>query len=421
MRLFNTGTSMRAIGRIVPGVLAGATALLLSGCGSQHRAAADPGNTELNTATPVSVAKVTRQDLARELELAAEFRPWQEIDLHAKVSGYLKSIPVDVGDHVRQGQLIAVLEVPEMTQELAQASGSARRTALEVERAQSDVKRAETAAQIRKLSYDRLAEVIKTRPNLIAQQEIDNALARYNEAQAQLSSARAAAAAMEEQVNIANATKERVQTMMSYSRISAPFSGVITQRRGDPGALVQAGTASHTQALPVVRLSQIDRLRLVLPVPESVVPRIKPGDPVEIRVDTLGKVFQGKISRFTGRLDSATRTMETEVDLPNPAGAIKPGMYGYATLRLDQRQHAVAVPVQAVSGHGPEATVMAVDSNQRLQERKIVAGIETPNMIEVLSGLQESEMVVIGNRNRLKPGMLVNPKLMEAPATSRSH
>ena len=412
---------MTSLRRVVATLSVSLGLAVLAGCGSEHKAAADPGDAERSSATPVSVARVSRQDLARELEVAAEFRPWQEIDLHAKVSGYLKSIHVDVGDHVRAGQPIAVLEVPEMTQELAQASGSARRTALEVERARSDVRRAETAAQIRKLSYDRLAEVIKTRPNLIAQQEIDDALARYNEAQAQLSSAKAALAAMEEQVTVANATKERVQTMMAYSRISAPFSGIITQRRGDPGALVQAGTASHTQAMPVVRLSQIDRLRLVLPVPESIVPRIRAGDPVEIRVDTLGKVFQGKISRFSGRLDTATRTMETEVDLPNPAGAIKPGMYGYATLRLDQRPNAVAVPVQAVSGHGAEASVMAVDSNQRLQEKRIVAGIETPNMIEVLSGLHENEMVVIGNRNRLKPGMLVEPKLMDRPAVSRSH
>ena len=392
-----------------------------TGCGSDSRADAKSGTDESARSTPVAVARVGRQDLARELELAAEFRPWQEIDLHAKVSGYLKSIHVDVGDHVKQGQLIAVLEVPEMTQELAQASGSARRTALEVERARSDVQRAQTAVNIRKLSYDRLANVVKTRPNLIAQQEIDDALARYNDAQAQLSAAQSALAAMEEQVHVANATKERVHTMMAYSRISAPFSGVITQRRGDPGALVQAGTASHTQAMPVVRLSQIDRLRLVLPVPESIVPRIRLGDPVEIRVDTLGRVFQGKIARFNGRLDGATRTMETEVDLPNANGAVKPGMYGYATIRLDQKQQAIAVPVQAVTGHGSEASVMTVDHNRRLQERRIVAGIETPNLIEVVSGLQENDTVVIGNRSRLKAGMLVDPKLTDRPAASRSH
>jgi RND family efflux transporter MFP subunit len=407
--------------RVATTVVIAAVMLALSGCGSERTAVADPGDEELNKATPVAVARVTRQDLARQMEVAAEFRPWQEIDLHAKVSGYLRSIYVDVGDRVRQGQLIAVLEVPEMTQELAQASGSARRTALEVERARSDVARAEAAATIRRLSWERLAEVAKTRPNLIAQQELDDAHARYNEAQAQVSAARSALGAMEEQVNVANATKERVHTMMSYSRISAPFSGVITQRRGDPGALVQAGTASHTQALPLVRLSQVDRLRLVLPVPESIVPRIRAGDPVEIRVDSLGRVFQGKIARFTGRLDSTTRTMETEVDVPNDSGALKPGMYGYASLRLDQRQGALAVPVQAVKGRNSDASVLTIDGNRRLQERRFVAGIETPDLIEAVSGLREDEFVVVGNRGRLRAGMLVDPRMIDIAAGVRSH
>jgi RND family efflux transporter MFP subunit len=373
------------------------------------------------TATPIAVAKVVREDLARELEISAEFRPYQEIDVHAKVSGYLKSIHVDVGDHVRQGQLIGVLEIPEMAQELAHASGTVKRTALEVERARSEVQRAETSVKIRKLAFDRLANVMKARPNLIAQQEIDDAEARYNDAQSQLNAARASLAAMEEQVFVTSATRDRVNTMMAYSRITAPFAGVITDRRGDAGALIQAGTASHTQAMPIVRLSQIDRLRLVLPVPESISPRIKVGDPVEVRVDTLGRVFQGKVARFSGRLDTATRTMQTEVDIPNPKNIIKPGMYGYAMLRLDRRENALAVPVQAVSGHGETATVMVVDSNKKLQERQIGAGIETPHLIEVLSGLEENDVVVLGGRSRLKPGMLVEPKIVEKVAVGRTH
>ena len=402
---------------IAPGLLA----VLVSGCSQEQKTGAKKDSSADSRATPVAVTRVVREDLVRELELSAEFRPYQEIDVHAKVSGYLKTINVDVGDVVRQGQLIGTLEIPEMAQDLAQASGAVKRTALEVERARSDVQRAETTVKIRKLSYDRLSNVIKARPNLIAQQEIDDAEARYNDAQAQLSSARAALAAMEEQVSISGATKERVQTMMAYSRITAPFAGVITERRADAGALIQAGTASHTQAMPVVRLSQVDRLRLVLPVPESIAPRIKLGDTVEVRVDTLGRVFQGKVARFSGRLDTGTRTMQTEVDIPNPKNLIKPGMYGYAMLRLDRRENALAVPVQAVSGHGSAATVMAIDGNKRLQERQIDAGIETPNLIEVLSGLGENDMVVLGSRSRLKPGMLVEPKLVEKVVADRSH
>ena len=156
--------------------------------------------------------------------------------------------------------------------------------------------------------------------------------ARLREAEAQLSVAQAAISASEEQVQIAAAGKERFDTMLTYLRITAPFAGTITKRLADPGAMIQAGTASHVQAMPVVQLSQVDHLRLVLPVPESVVPRIRTDTPVEVRVESLKRVFQGRISRFSGKLDSSTRTMETEVDLPNPDSVIKPGMFGYATL-----------------------------------------------------------------------------------------
>jgi len=403
----------------------GAFALLLAGfgaaCGGSAEVSANASKRPSSALTSVSVAKVTRQDLTRDLELSAEFRPYQEIDIHAKVSGYLKSIPVDVGDTVKQGQLLAVLEVPEMMQEQAQATASIRRAELEVEKARGEVRRAEIALGIRKLSHDRLAEVVKARPNLVAQQELDDVIARYSDAEAQLAAARANLAASEQQVIVAGANKSRVDAMLSYLRISAPFAGMITQRRGDPGALVQAGTASHTQALPVVRLSQIDRLRLVLPVPESVVPRIRLGTPVEVRVDTLRRVVQGTVARFTGRLNSSTRTMETEVDLPNPNGSIMPGMFGFASLRLDQRLDALAVPVQAVDGHGVAASVMVVGLGGVAEKRKVEAGLETPNLIEIVNGLREGEMVVMTNRNRIKPGSTVEPKLVDGAALRPGH
>jgi RND family efflux transporter MFP subunit len=395
-----------------------ALALIAAGCRGAPDVAA---GSERGRPTPVAVAAVTRQDLTRELELAAEFRPYQEIDLHAKVSGYLKSVHVDVGDRVRQGQLLAVLEVPEMAQDLAHASSNAKRATLEVERAKGDLRRAESALNIRKLSYERLQGVLKQRPNLIAQQEIDDAEARFTDAQAQLMAAQAGLAASEEQVTAAQANKERIETMLTYLRITAPFAGVITQRRGDPGALVQAGTASHTQAMPVVRLSQIDRLRLVLPVPESIVPRVRLGAPVEIRVDTLNRIFQGRIARFSGRLETATRTMETEVDIPNPGRTLMPGMYGYASLRLDRRDDTLAVPVQAISRQGERATAMVVNSGNTLEERPVEIGLETPELLEVVSGLAENDRVVLGNRSRLKAGMAVEAKLVERTANAREH
>ena len=198
---------------------------------------------------------------------------------------------------------------------------------------------------------------------------------------------------------------------MSYLRITAPFSGMVTKRYADQGAMIQAGTASQTQAMPVIRLSEVDHLRLVLPVPESIISRVKLGSPVEVRVDSLQRVFQGKVARFTGRLETATRTMDTEVDIPNPGGAILPGMYGYATLTLDSRSDALAVPVQAIERRDTKPTVFIVNAQGQIEQRAVVTGLETPEMVEITSGLEPGDMVVVGNRGGLKAGKSVARRL----------
>jgi len=399
-----------------PSLLAIAAGVGLSSCTTAANGVAQGGE----SVRSVAVERVTRQDLARSLELAAEFRPNQEIDLHAKVAGYLKAIHVDVGDHVKKGQLIAELEAPEMTQELTQAEAALKRSQVDVDRARSELRRSEAQHSIRQVSFERLSAVITARPNLVAQQEIDDASSRFREAEAQLSVSQSTISVSEEQVRMATAGKERFDTMLTYLRITAPFAGTITRRLADPGAMIQAGTASHVQAMPVVQLSQVDHLRLVLPVPESVVPTIRADMPVEVRVESLKRVFQGRVSRFSGKLESSTRTMETEVDLPNPDSVIKPGMFGYATLVLEHRAAALAVPVQALSGRSPSATVLVVGAGKRLEERRVDLGLETPGSVEVLSGLREDELVVVGARANLRPGLLVEAKL-QAPTAQGAH
>jgi RND family efflux transporter MFP subunit len=392
-------------------VVLGGTATAVS-CSSPVNTA--QANTE--SRRPVSTVRVTRQDLGRTLELAAEFRPYQEIDLHAKVAGYLRSIHVDVGDQVKKGQLIAELEAPEMMQEAAQADAGFKRAQVEVERARADLQRTEAQERLRRMTSDRLAAVVKVRRNLVAQQDVDDASARLQDAEAQLAAARASVASAEEQVQIAAAARERSSALLTYLRITAPFNGTITARFADPGAMIQSGTASHVQARPVVQLSQVDRLRLVLPVPESVVPRVRLNTPVEVRVDALKRVFQGTISRFTGKLDSSTRTMETEVDLPNPDFAIKAGMFGSAAIALEQRRDVLTVPVQALTTHTAPIKLLVVGPDQRLQERQIEIGMETPEHVEIVSGLREGEAVVIGARGDLRPGLAVVAKLRGSPS-----
>jgi RND family efflux transporter MFP subunit len=172
--------------------------------------------------------------------------------------------------------------------------------------------------------------------------------------------------------------------------------------------------------MPVVQLSQVDHLRLILPVPESVVPGIRLNAPVEVRVDALERVFQGRISRFTGKLDSATRTMETEVDLPNQDFVIKAGMFGNATIGLDQRRDVLTIPVQALTSRTAPIELLVVGPRNRLEARQVELGLETPDRIEARSGVHEGELVVVGARGDLRPGIAVDPKPQTA-ATGRGN
>ena len=360
----------------------------------------------------VAVVKAEPESLARRTVLSAEFRPYQEVEIHAKVAGYVKRIYVDVGDRVKQGQVLATLEIPEMTNDLTRAAAAREHSSSEVQRARDGVLRAESAHEATHLSYQRLSAVSKQRPNLIAQQELDDAEARDRVSEASVAEAKSGLASAQQQVQVSTADEDKTKTLFDYSRITAPFAGVISKRFADTGSMIQAGTASQTQAMPVVRLSQIDRLRLVLQIPESVVPHIRIGEPVEVRVPTLNRTFTGTVSRFSDRVAPATRTMETEVDVFNPGFVLIPGMYAEAVLTLEKHDNALAVPVQSIVTRDGIATVMLVGSDHRLEQRSIKTGIETAEKVEVLSGLHAGDQVVIGNRSQLKSGEEVETKLV---------
>jgi RND family efflux transporter MFP subunit len=355
-----------------------------------------------------AVAKVTTEDLTRNLVLTAEFHPFQEIDVMAKVAGYIKQINVDAGDRVKQGQLLAVLEIPEMADDLRRAQASVEHARAEVARARDDLARAESTHQFAHLSAQRLAAAADRRPGLIAQQEIDDAHGRDLVTEAQIASAKSALAAAAEQVTVHESDVAKVKTLMEYTRVSAPFSGVITKRFADTGSMIQAGTASQTQAMPVVRLSENSMLRLILPVPESAVPGVHIGQQVEVRVPTLKRTFAGRVARFSERVASATRTMDTEVDVPNPSMILIPGMYAEVDLALEQHDRVTAMPVTAVDAKGE---VLVVTDSNRIEVRKVQIGMESADKVEVKSGLKPGELVVVAGRAGLQPGQEVKPKL----------
>ena len=386
-------------------------AVAAAGCGRPDARAAEqlPGD-----APTVAAVKIGRGDIAQTLTIAAEFRPFQEIEVHAKVAGFLKSISVDVGDRVRAGQLLAVLEIPELQDEIRQDEAAVKRASEEINRAQADLERAQSVYDVAHLGATRLANVMKVRPNLVAQQDIDEASGRDRVAEAQVATARAALASAKEQLDFAKAGQSKTQTLFDYARITAPFAGVITHRYADTGAMIQAGTSSQTQAMPIVRLSQNDRLRLVIPVPESAVSRIHLGTPVDVVVQSLHKTVRGLVARFADRLDTETRTMRVEVDVPNANLELVPGMYADASLVLDQVKGVVVAPVQAVDRTEAGSRVFVVGRDGTLDARTVTIGLETEDRVEIKTGLSDGDMVVVGSRAQLKPGSRVVPKVIAA-------
>jgi len=359
---------------------------------------------------PVAIALAEITPISNTITLSGEFRPFQEVDVHAKVAGYIRKIYVDVGDHVKTGQTLAILEVPELDAQLQGADAAIRRSKDAVRRAKGDLDRAESMHHATHLDYARLKQASEARPGLIAEQELDNAMAKDKEGEAQNSADEAALSEAQNQLDVAFAEQKQLSAMSGYARIVAPFDGVITKRGADTGALVQAGTSSNAQALPVVSVAQTDLFRLTLPVPESAVPMIRLGTTVTVHVQALNRDFEGKVARFADAVNQETRTMHTEVDVHNADGSIVEGMYAEVELTLAKKVNALAVPIQAVNRNGSEATVLTVNSQDRIEERAVRLGMEGGNYVEVISGLNPKDRVVIGSRGDFRPGDQVNPK-----------
>lgn len=388
-------------------------ALLLLGASCSR-----PGNAETkttgdsNSLPVVAVQRASLNTLDRNLTLTAEFEPYQEIDVMAKVAGYVKQINVDIGDRVRSGELLATLEVPEMTNELAKAEAGVERSNAEMKEAQDDVQRAKAAHTIAHLSYQRLNDVSKARPGLVAQEEIDNARSKDLVTEAQISAAQSSLAAAEQELKVNQAEQARLKTMFNYTIVTAPFTGVITKRYADTGSMIQAGTSSQSQAMPIVRLSQNNLLRLILPVPESAVSGIHIGQPVEVRVPTLHRSFSGKVARYADKVKVSTRTMDTEVDVKNPSLVLIPGMYAEVNLQLAARDDVLSIPVAAVDNTGATTRVFKVTPEGVIEVVPVVIGIQTSTSAEVRTGLEEGDMIVVGNRAGLRPGEKVQPKVV---------
>lgn len=292
--------------------------------------------------TIVSVMRPLRQDLVQTIDVTGELKPFQQVDVQSLVAGYVKSMHVDIGDHLKKGDLIATLEV------------------LDIEKQMAAIKAAKKGVEVT-LSTNRAANATTT-------------------------------------------------------VITAPFDGVVTKRNADNGTLIQTGVYSSTQSMPLVTIAQDDLLRGSFPVPESAIGKLKLGEEIVISIPTLGLVSKGKIARFANLVDSATRTMEVQVDIPNPDLSITPGLYAIASFPVERAPGALSIPVQAL--RTPDnPSVYVLSSNGILESRPVRPGMETPELVQIEAGLAESDLVVLGNTSELEPGMKVSPKITNDAAT----
>lgn len=363
----------------------------------------EPANDAPANQKTVSFVSAVRRNISEDLTVAGVFQPYQEVDIHGKVSGYIRHIYVDIGDRVRQGQTLAVLEVPELQAQVLGAESGVERSQQEIIRLRNEVARTQANYIANHANYERLKSASEQRPGLIAAQELDDAQARDGVAAAQVEAAKSAVGAAQQQLGMSEADRQQVRSMAQYATITAPFNGVVTARYSDTGSLIPAGTSNSGSTQAVVRLAQSDLLRLRMPVPEEDVPFVHEGSQVTVRVQATGQQFTGTVIRFTRDVSEATRTMMTEVDVPNPELTLAPGMYADTTFALQQKHNAVIVPVTAIV-HGDTSSVWIVDGSGHAQQRVVTLGIANANVQEITSGITNGDKVIVGGQSALRPG-----------------
>src|SRR6266516_2752706 len=344
-------------------------ALGAGGIVAERHLAASPSpvnSRKANSPPRVEVVRPRRVTVAQRLQTNATLEAFEEADLFAKVSGYLSDVRVDIGDHVKAGQVLAVIDVPEMEKELAEAKAQleSKQSSLESARRQLDHHKANITLQEALL---RRREELGAAGHFISDRVLDEVRANAEIAKADLSVAEANRALAANQVDVAAATVERIKTLLAYTRIVAPFDGVVARRLVNRGDLVQvATTATRTtpSAGSLFTVQRIDTIRVFCDVPENDVPHLHVGDPAIVKPSGFdGKPFAGTVTRFSRRLDPETRNMRTEIDLPNPDERLYPGMYAEVSLEMDQRLYSLTVPASAVGSDGDGNFVYTITDN----------------------------------------------------------
>jgi len=392
------------------------TTLLVSACSSAKGPA---GNASANSAKAsdssageilVSVATPDRREIIDRLSLAGVVTPYEQVTLYAKVSGYLKSISVDIGDWVRPGQLLAEIDVPEMLTGLEEKRAALLKAEAEVVKAEADVEQAQADVEFQKLNYERLKAIHTRDPDVLPENEVDQARAAYGVANGKLRAAKAQVKVAGAVVESAKAEIKTFNTLMAYARIIAPMAGVVSQRFVDPGALIQAASSSRTQAAPVVSVARLDKVRVVVDVPEPKVRNVQPGTQATLLTEAYPREpFPAKVARTGMVLDLASRTMRVEFDVDNRGNRLRAGMTAKISLELQKSEGALTIPVSALRTQGNSRSVFVIKDG-KAQERKVKTGLESPEWIEIVEGLAGEEEVVVAAGSNLTDSAAVRVK-----------
>jgi len=321
---------------------------------------------ETTPAIAVQVVQPKRGSITRNVTLPGEVKAYQQATLYAKVAGYLKTITVDKGDRVKEGDLIVDIEVPEML---------------------ADRARYKAEVEVAELDYKRLSESQKKAPDLVMPQTVDNAKGK---------------------LDIAKANLDRTETLLNFAKITAPFSGIVTKRMVDPGAFIPAATSgSAAQNAAIVTLSDFNRVRVQVAVPELETSLIATDQPVKLTVDGLpGRNFDGKVTRFSYTLDEATKTMLAEIELPNPKLELRPGMYAIVKIGIERKEDALLVPVEALVTERAGASVFAV-VDAKAKKIPVKTGFNDGSNVEIVSGLKPDQPLILVGKRPLSDGQAV--------------
>src|SRR6266404_6146056 len=347
----------------IPTTVAAATLLtLLLGCKDSS------SETPKQPAPPaaVQITQAKRGPITRFVTLPGEIKPYQQATLYAKVAGYLKTITVDKGDQVKEGVLLADIEVPELL---------------------ADRARYKSEVEVADLDYKRLSESQKKFPDLVVPQTVDNAKGK---------------------LDVARASLERTESLLGFAKIIAPFSGIITKRMVDPGAFIPAATSGSTaQNAAIVTLSDLNRVRVQVAVPELESSLIANDQPVKLSVDGLpGRNFEGKITRFSYSLDDLSKTMLAEIELPNPKLELRPGMYVLVKIGIERKEDALLVPADALLVEKSGASVFTIADN-KAKKTPVKTGFNDGTNAEILSGLKPEQRVFLRGKRPLADGQRV--------------